>query len=1604
MISARRSLLLVVIAMAVALCCSAAAAQVAIGLQPFGSFGGGPDVINLGNLNVRYTIPVRHKAGRGNNFNWDITYDSSIWTPVGAVGNQAWNPVGTWGWNGLSPAAQPYVTYQVTYNSGHCGYMGQSSYQVWNYGNFDFVDQFGGGAWFNTGISYYSSPGGSSCPPNGPQPPTVYPISANGYTMYASPGPGSVTGNVFDRSGTAFNPPFGTSPPTQPNSYTWTTDHNSNSITVNNGVFTDTMNQTALSIVLATNTTLFYTAPSGARANYVVSYKTYVVRTNFGCGQITEYNSARTLYASLVDRVTLPDGSYYQFNYETTYLDANTPHDVTGRIASVTLPSGGTISYMYTSGGTGVNEISCTDGATTTLVRTTPDTGSNFWTYAHTQVAGAHWKTSVTDPTANQTVIDFQEDTAWPGRFYETQRQVYQGSTSGTLLDTVTTCYNTNTSNCTTTAVGSPISQLNVTTQLGTSNLQSLRVSSYNANGLLTEEDDYDYAHGTPTTILKKKVITYASLGSVVNMPATVAICSPGGTSTSCNGSSGVPVAQTTYTYDQGTLTPSSGTPQHNCASNGCSGNVTTIARLVQGSNTLNSTYTYYDTGMMKTFTDVNGAVFTFNYPDANSTCGNAFPTSITEPLGNMSRSMTWNCSGGVQLTSTDENSKTTTVDFADASFWRPDYVTDPTGAKATFSYPSTSPYNWVGSTMTVISGNSVVDVLKTFDGIGRTHLRQKRQGPTSATYDTVETDYDPIGRVSRVTLAYSGTSGQSNSSAPATTETYDALNRPVVLTDGGNGTASYNYIQNDAYLSVGPVPTGENAKRRQFEYNALGHLTSVCEVTSASQSGTCGQNSAATGYLTTYTYDAIGDLTGVAQNAQPNGTAQPRSYSFDGLRRLTSETNPESGATNYTYDSANTGVCVVNNPGDLVMRTNAAGVGTCYVHDALHRLLSVGHNPAQAGNTPDRFFLYDSATVNGVGMPNAKGHLAEAYTCLTPCTKITDVGFGYSPRGEVSDVYQLTPHSSPSYYHVSQTYWPHGAPFLLSSGIAGLPSISYGGTIGSTVGLDGEGRITQVTGASGQNPVTGVTYNNSSLPTQVTFGSADTDIFAYDPNTLRTTQYQFNVNGQSSTGTLTWNANSSLQKLIVTDAFNSSDNQTCNYSHDDLSRIAQADCGSGGWGQSFTYDPFGNITKNVLANHSGNSFQPTYSSASNRFLSIPGASVSYDANGNVLTDGSHTYTWNADGNTISLDGVGLTFDAFDRMVEQNRSGAYTEIVYTPGGAKLALMSGTGGQTLQTAFIRLPGQATAVYSSSGLDHYRHSDWLDSARLTSSPTRTVLSTAAYAPFGETYAQSGTADLSFTGQNQDSVPGDYDFLHREYSTQGRWPSPDPAGLGAVNPKDPQSWNRYAYVKNNPLSFVDPFGLDCIYVFDDQICVKNGDCYSEGDNGLYVPGTVDYASIDSNGNLTYEYNYLDSNGLLTLSPGGISGFGGWDWGDHSLDNTWLGQMRDSGDLQVIISANDWVTVGAIYTGLGAATVVASPILAEGALAAAEDPATRAMGCMIANSGKAMLATGVSAFALDEVESGLTDEQKTNVEKAELWTGGALGAAACLGVGPIP
>src|SRR3984957_14068137 len=92
--------------------CLPSPAQVTTGTPPFGTYTAGPDVINLANLNSHLVIPVLHKTGRGTNFTYDLSYDSSVWYPVGASGSQVWKPVSNFGWRGVTEALTGYVTAQ----------------------------------------------------------------------------------------------------------------------------------------------------------------------------------------------------------------------------------------------------------------------------------------------------------------------------------------------------------------------------------------------------------------------------------------------------------------------------------------------------------------------------------------------------------------------------------------------------------------------------------------------------------------------------------------------------------------------------------------------------------------------------------------------------------------------------------------------------------------------------------------------------------------------------------------------------------------------------------------------------------------------------------------------------------------------------------------------------------------------------------------------------------------------------------------------------------------------------------------------------------------------------------------------------------------------------------------------------------------------------------------------------------------------------------------------------------------------------------------------------------------------------------------------------
>jgi len=95
------------------------------------------------------------------------------------------------------------------------------------------------------------------------------------------------------------------------------------------------------------------------------------------------------------------------------------------------------------------------------------------------------------------------------------------------------------------------------------------------------------------------------------------------------------------------------------------------------------------------------------------------------------------------------------------------------------------------------------------------------------------------------------------------------------------------------------------------------------------------------------------------------------------------------------------------------------------------------------------------------------------------------------------------------------------------------------------------------------------------------------------------------------------------------------------------------------------------------------------------------------------------------------------------------------------------------------------------------------------------TVTVCYEADFYPFGGERVITGTCsqNYKFAGMEQDSETAlNHTLFRQQSSSLGRWYSPDPL---AGNILDPQSLNRYAYVLNNPLSMIDPLGLQCIEI---------------------------------------------------------------------------------------------------------------------------------------------------------------------------------------------
>lgn len=268
---------------------------------------------------------------------------------------------------------------------------------------------------------------------------------------------------------------------------------------------------------------------------------------------------------------------------------------------------------------------------------------------------------------------------------------------------------------------------------------------------------------------------------------------------------------------------------------------------------------------------------------------------------------------------------------------------------------------------------------------------------------------------------------------------------------------------------------------------------------------------------------------------------------------------------------------------------------------------------------------------------------------------------------------------------------------------------------------------------------------------------------------------------------------------------------------------------------QEYVFDVYGNIqsitTDGLLVN------TPT-DSGTNRLVS--GSGTAYDSRGNL----------------ISRPGYTFVYDALDRLVRRQASGELREyhFLYTADDERMLTfvkeLPGSGGTdqfrwtlrdlggTVLRDYVSVAGEAALcvaedyVFRGSSLlgareyscdpdlplppqDFHYTLDHLGTPRLVTTSAGTLVEERKYFPFGEEAKPANPEGprLRFTGHERDvfdleGAQDDLDYLHARFyrALTGRFLSVDPAG---GNPGAPQGWNRYAFVRGNPVRFVDPTG---------------------------------------------------------------------------------------------------------------------------------------------------------------------------------------------------
>jgi len=606
--------------------------------------------------------------------------------------------------------------------------------------------------------------------------------------------------------------------------------------------------------------------------------------------------------------------------------------------------------------------------------------------------------------------------------------------------------------------------------------------------------------------------------------------------------------------------------------------------------------------------------------------------------------------------------------------------------------------------------------------------------------------------------------------------------------------------------------------RRTEYAYDSMGNVSSVTRMAGTSEAVTVNVTyesvfnrvasvTDALNHTTSYSYDGKGNLTGVTDALNHQTTV-----AYNTAGQPVSVTDPLGNTSQLTYDGGDlisvrnplgqTGSRFVDAAGRVLSVTNPLGETTRFEYDSLNRMTRA-IDPLQ-GLTQ---FSYDP-NGNLLSLTDARNNVTSyVYNNSDRVQTRTDPllhaeSYQYNQNGSLTQntdrKSQITNYTYDSLDRLSQVTYPDSSTITYSyDSVSRLTQVTDSISGAITYAYDNLDRLLSET-----TPLGMVSYTYDALGRRATMNVPGQSVVNYSyENANRLTQItqgtlavQFSYDAASRRSTLT------LPNGVVTE-----------YSYNAASQLMgltykQAAVTFGNL--SYSYDASGRRTSiggSFARTGLPQALTVTNYNASNQQIGFSSQTLTYDNNGNLTSDGTNTYTWNARNKLVTMSASGLSanfqYDARGRRISKTINAATNTYMYDGANIVQEQVAGSANANTLTGKIdEVFSRTDALGTTSPLR-----DGIGSNIALADSTGVVQTQYTYEAFGKSTA-AGPGSLNahkYTGREDDGT-GLYYYRARYYSPSlQRFISEDPIGLAA-------GANVYAYVRNNPVGFRDPSGL--------------------------------------------------------------------------------------------------------------------------------------------------------------------------------------------------